>query len=82
LLSLDILPSQEVGPGTEPLLHAATSPAAVAGGYYGPSNRFGLVGPTTTARPPRRALDPATNHRLWTESERLTGVTLPVPLTH
>jgi NAD(P)-dependent dehydrogenase (short-subunit alcohol dehydrogenase family) len=81
LMSLDILPSQGVEQGAEPLLHAATSPDVVAGGYYGPGGRFGLVGPTTTVRPTRRALDPATNRRLWTESERLTGVALPVSLT-
>ncbi|WP_436760201.1 SDR family oxidoreductase [Streptosporangium sp. V21-05] len=75
--ALDVLPSQGVEQGTEPLLYAATSPDAVAGGYYGPGGRFGLVGPTVTARPPRRALDPATNARLWAESERLTGVALP-----
>src|SRR5260221_4861788 len=50
--SLTILPSQAVGPGTEPLLYAATSPDAVNGGYYGPGGRFGLVGPTTTVPPP------------------------------
>jgi NAD(P)-dependent dehydrogenase (short-subunit alcohol dehydrogenase family) len=76
--SLTILPSQAVGPGTEPLLYAATSPDAVNGGYYGPGGRFGLVGPTTTVRPPRRARDAATAARLWTEAERLTGVALPV----
>jgi hypothetical protein len=64
--------------GAEPLLYAATSPAAAAGGYDGPGERFGLVGPTSTARPPRRALDAATNVRLWREAERLTGVALPV----
>ncbi len=74
--SLDVLPSQEVGPGTEPLLFAATSPDATAGGYYGPDGRFGLVGPTVTARPPRRARDTATAARLWAESEILTGVKL------
>ena len=73
-----ILPSQQVEQGTEPLLYAATSPEAVAGGYYGPGGRFGLVGPTTIARPPRRARDAATAARLWTEAERLTGVALPV----
>lgn len=75
--SLHILPSQEVGPGTEPLLYAATDPAAVNGGYYGPSRWFGLVGPTTAVRPPRRARDTATAARLWAEAERLTRTALP-----
>jgi NAD(P)-dependent dehydrogenase (short-subunit alcohol dehydrogenase family) len=74
--SPSILPSQEVGPGTEPLLYAATSADAVNGGYYGPSRWFGLVGPTAAVRPPRRARDAATASRLWTEAERLTGVSL------
>jgi len=78
LTMLDFLPSQGVEQGAEPLLYAATSPDAVAGGYYGPDGRFGLVGPTTTARVPRRALDEAANLRLWNTSERLTGVALPV----
>ena len=75
--SLHFLPSQEVGPGTEPLLYAATSPSAVPGGYYGPGGAMGLVGPTTFVRPPRRARDTAAAARLWTEAERLTGVRLP-----
>jgi NAD(P)-dependent dehydrogenase (short-subunit alcohol dehydrogenase family) len=79
---LNIMPSQEVGPGTEPLLYAATSPDAVNGGYYGPGGRFGLVGPTTTVRPPRRARDAATAARLWSEAERLTSVALPAPAAH
>jgi NAD(P)-dependent dehydrogenase (short-subunit alcohol dehydrogenase family) len=79
--SLHILPSQDVGPGTEPLLYAATSPDAVNGSYYGPGGRFGLVGPTTTIQPPRRARDAATAARLWTEAERLTGVALSAEVT-
>jgi NAD(P)-dependent dehydrogenase (short-subunit alcohol dehydrogenase family) len=78
--SLHFLPTQEVGPGTEPLLYAATSPDAVNGGYYGPGGMFGLVGPTTVVRLPRTARDEATAARLWNESERLTGVALPANL--
>ncbi|WP_381802206.1 SDR family oxidoreductase [Streptomyces niveus] len=77
LTKIDFLPSQDAEQGTEPLLYAATSPDAVAAGYYGPGGRFGLVGPTTTARTTRRALDDALNARLWAEAERLTGVALP-----
>jgi NAD(P)-dependent dehydrogenase (short-subunit alcohol dehydrogenase family) len=79
LSGLNILPSQDVGPGTEPLLYAATSPGAVAGGYYGPGGRFGLVGPATAVRLPRCARGAGTAARLWTEAERLTGVRLPAP---
>ncbi|MFI5996941.1 SDR family NAD(P)-dependent oxidoreductase [Streptomyces sp. NPDC051362] len=61
-----------------PFALTVRSPDAVAGGYYGPGGRFGLVGPTATTRVTRRALDPGTNTRLWSEAERLTGVALPV----
>jgi NAD(P)-dependent dehydrogenase (short-subunit alcohol dehydrogenase family) len=79
LTTLDFLPSQGAEQGAEPLLHAAADPDAVNGGYYGPSGRFGLVGPTTIAKVTGRATDPAANKRLWAESERLTGVALPAP---
>jgi NAD(P)-dependent dehydrogenase (short-subunit alcohol dehydrogenase family) len=79
--SLNILPSQDVQQGTGPLLHAATSPDAVNGGYYGPGGRLGLVGPTTTVRPPRRARDAATAARLWNEAECLTATSLPAVAT-
>jgi NAD(P)-dependent dehydrogenase (short-subunit alcohol dehydrogenase family) len=77
--TINVIPTQSVEPGTEPLLYAATSPDAVNGGYYGPNGPFGLVGSTTFVKPPRRARDTATATRLWTESERLTEVTLPAP---
>ncbi|MFL6127722.1 MAG: SDR family oxidoreductase [Mycobacteriales bacterium] len=75
---LPVVPTQEVEQGVEPLLFAATDPAAVSGGYYGPARWFELVGPTAPARIPARGRDAALAARLWAESERLTGVTLPV----
>lgn len=42
--SFNMLPSQTVEPGTEPLLFAATAAEAINGGYYGPAGWFGLVG--------------------------------------
>jgi len=73
---LGLLPAQAVEYGAEPLLYAATSPDAVSGGYYGPSGRFGLTGPTALVRPPRRARDLALAARLWAAAEQLTGVRL------
>jgi NAD(P)-dependent dehydrogenase (short-subunit alcohol dehydrogenase family) len=74
---LPIIPSQEVEAGTEPLLYAATSPDAVAAGYYGPSGRFGAVGPTTVVRVPKRALDAGVAAKLWEEAGQLTATALP-----
>jgi hypothetical protein len=71
-----VVPSQGVEQGAEPLLYAAADPGAVNGGYYGPSRWFGLVGPTTKVRPPRRARDAATAARLWSEAQRLTGTAI------
>jgi len=61
--------------GAIPTLFAATSPDAVGGGYYGPQGfqeiRGGDVGPAQVAA---QALDQAVAARLWSECERLTGV--------
>jgi NAD(P)-dependent dehydrogenase (short-subunit alcohol dehydrogenase family) len=70
------LASQGVGPGTEPLLYAATSPDALSGAYYGPGRLFGLVGPTTLVRVPRSARHDDDAARLWNVAEELTGVSL------
>jgi NAD(P)-dependent dehydrogenase (short-subunit alcohol dehydrogenase family) len=71
-----LLPSQEVAEGTEPLLYAATDPAAQHGAYYGPSGTFGLVGPTKLTNQPKRARNESDAARLWSAAESLTGVTL------
>ena len=57
--SMGFLPSQEVGPGTEPLLYAATSPSAVPGGYYGPGGTV-RAGRAHYLRPPAA---PGPRHR-------------------
>lgn len=74
---LGFLPSQEVQQGAEPMLYAATSPDAINKGYYGPSGRFGLVGPTGVASLNRRMRDDEVARKLWKSAEELTGTKLP-----
>jgi len=68
--------------GAVPTLFASTSPDAVDGGYYGSQGfaemRGGDAGPAKVAP---QALDQAGAARLWSECERLTGISLlqPVP---
>ena len=69
--------SQSAADGALPTLFAATSPDARSGGYYGPTRRFGLLGPPGPARPPRRALDGAVARSLWAAAESLTSVRWP-----
>ncbi len=63
--------------GAEPALFAATSPAAIGGGYYGPDGLLELTGGPKPARMPRTARDAAVAARLWDVSEALTGVAFP-----
>jgi NAD(P)-dependent dehydrogenase (short-subunit alcohol dehydrogenase family) len=80
VLSSGVFPSQEVSQGAEPLLYAIAAPGAINGGYYGPSGRFGLVGPSVPVRVPPRARDGVAARSLWAEAERLTGVMLAAVL--
>jgi NAD(P)-dependent dehydrogenase (short-subunit alcohol dehydrogenase family) len=57
-----------------PSLYAATSHDVASGGFYGPVARDQTSGTPKSVALPRGADDPATAVRLWTESERLTGV--------
>ena len=66
--------SQSAADGALPTLFAATSPEAVAGGYYGPSHMFEMKGPPKRARVAAAARDTAAASRLWEVSEKLTGV--------
>jgi NAD(P)-dependent dehydrogenase (short-subunit alcohol dehydrogenase family) len=69
------LASQDAAHGALPTLFAATSPAATAGGYYGPSGFQELKGYPVAAKIAPAAKDLDLAQRLWAESERLTGTT-------
>lgn len=78
-MGLMLLPflSHSAAAGALPALFAATSPTAQAGGYYGSTGRFEMVGPPGLAVVGERARDSEAARRLWEVSEELTGVTWP-----
>jgi NAD(P)-dependent dehydrogenase (short-subunit alcohol dehydrogenase family) len=64
--------------GALPVLRAATDPGALGGQYYGPDGLGESRGyPKVVASSPQ-SYDVATQRRLWTVSEELTGVKFPV----
>ncbi|AUW57275.1 short chain dehydrogenase [Sphingobium sp. SCG-1] len=65
---------QPAAQGALPLLYAATSPNARAGGYYGPDRLGETRGHPTEAKIPPQALDSAAIKQLWALSEDATGV--------
>jgi NAD(P)-dependent dehydrogenase (short-subunit alcohol dehydrogenase family) len=67
--------SQNAAQGALPTLYAATSPGAAPGGYYGPDGFQELKGSPTIAKLPALAKDLPLATRLWSETERLTGIT-------
>jgi NAD(P)-dependent dehydrogenase (short-subunit alcohol dehydrogenase family) len=67
--------SQDALHGALPTLFAAVAPQAVSGGYYGPDGLLELKGYPKTVPIPSRAQDPKDAERLWSEAERLTGIT-------
>lgn len=73
--------AQSVEDGALPQIFAATSPAAKAGGYYGPANMNEYKGPVTAAKPPPAALDTTAAARLWTVSQELTQLPFAVDRT-
>jgi NAD(P)-dependent dehydrogenase (short-subunit alcohol dehydrogenase family) len=58
-----------------PSLYAATSSDVRSGDFLGPAGRDQTSGTPRRVRLPKGAADPAQGARLWSESERLTGVT-------
>ena len=72
---LEAVLSHSAADGALPILMAATLPDPTPGGYYGPTGFQEMKGPPGVAVIKRQAKDADVARRLWTESERLTGVT-------
>jgi NAD(P)-dependent dehydrogenase (short-subunit alcohol dehydrogenase family) len=72
------LASQDAAHGALPTLFAATSPAVIPGGYYGPDGFQELKGSPVPARIAPAAQDLSLAKRLWTETERLTGAAFTI----
>ncbi len=70
--------SQDAAHGALPTLLAATSPEATPGGYYGPSGFQELKGDPVPAKIVPAAKDPVVAKRLWSETEKLTGITFQI----
>ncbi|WP_292080556.1 SDR family oxidoreductase [Brevundimonas sp. UBA7838] len=72
---LEAVLSHSAADGALPILMAATLPDPTPGGYYGPTGFQEMKGPPGVAVIKRQARDVDVAKRLWTESERLTGMT-------
>ncbi|WP_026425147.1 oxidoreductase [Actinokineospora inagensis] len=68
------LVTQSVDRGALPLLHAATAPDVVGGGFYGPSGPGEFFGGAGPAKPRSAALSPTLGRTLWGRTADLTGV--------
>lgn len=65
---------QSAAQGALPTLYAATAPDAHAGSYYGPTGENERRGPLGLATVPAAASDAEAAARLWTVTERITGI--------
>jgi NAD(P)-dependent dehydrogenase (short-subunit alcohol dehydrogenase family) len=72
------LASQDAAQGALPTLFAATSPAVIPGGYYGPNGFQELKGHPVPAKIAPAAKDLSLAKRLWAETERMTGTAFTV----
>jgi len=68
---------QSAAEGARPIVYAAISPDAKAGGYYGPSGFQEIKGAPGRSRIMPQAQDAVAAKRLWELSEKLTGVQFP-----
>jgi NAD(P)-dependent dehydrogenase (short-subunit alcohol dehydrogenase family) len=77
LQALGRVVSQSSARGALPTLRAATDPAVQGSEYYGPSGFMEMRGHPQRVESTQRSHDLAAAQRLWTVSERLTGLTYP-----
>lgn len=70
---------QDPQAGALAILRAAVDPQARGGDFFGPPGRFQFTGHPVKVESTAAAHDVAAQRRLWSESERLTGVTYAVP---
>jgi NAD(P)-dependent dehydrogenase (short-subunit alcohol dehydrogenase family) len=70
---------QSASMGALATLRAATDPSARGGDYFGPSGRLQYTGRPTRVGSSPAAHDEAVRRRLWGLSEKLTGVSYPIP---
>ena len=73
--------AQPAAMGALPTLRAATDPTITGGQYLGPARLFETRGHPIVVRSSSRSQDPALQARLWSLSEELTGLSVPVPAT-
>lgn len=78
VMTLARLFTQTPEQGAQPILRAALDPAVPAAGFYGPSGRWGLVGPPVAVPVAPAAHDPEAGRRLWAVAEELTGLDFPL----
>ena len=71
---------QDADMGALPTLRAATDPGVLGGQYYGPDGLGEQRGHPKVVASSEASHDTDAQHRLWTVSEELTGVTYPVPV--
>jgi NAD(P)-dependent dehydrogenase (short-subunit alcohol dehydrogenase family) len=71
---LERFASHSAADGALPILMAATAPDVTPGGYYGPQGFQDLKGPPGPAKIGSQARDAEVATKLWSASERLTGV--------
>jgi NAD(P)-dependent dehydrogenase (short-subunit alcohol dehydrogenase family) len=74
LKALLFLVIQTARQGARPTVRAATDPSAVGGEYYGPSRRNEQRGAPVQVESNPESYSEVDAEKLWTESERLTGV--------